>query len=933
MRPMNHALPRSCSTAYSLRQWLMCLVLATALPMVVLLGYHIYRESTLATDRAQRLVRSMSEVAVTDTLSFLLDQERVMSLIAQRPLVRAADPLACDPSFDGLVKLRPYLTNIATVDTQGWSVCSVLKSLHGERRQIGKPAWLTRVLERNAFVTGTVQTGIYTGHLILMLAYPVRDDQGAVKGALAFVVDLTAFNPVIPTTLGADLVTSIIDHDGMVIARSADAEKYVGKNMRDLPIYQRVQKQKQGTGHSLGEDGIDRLYGFAPIGKTGWTVLSSVSTAYVQADGNQSTWPIALLGLAIVVMSSGLVVVISRKIIHPVTALQVVVQRVYQGELGQRAAVVGGVKEIAEAGLGLNAMLDQLSVARQQLQESETQYRMLFDASPDAIRVILQNQVVLFNQPAMTLFGITEREGVNKCSIVDLIALEFHDEVHERLSTAVRDKQYVLPVERVLHMPDGSLRHVEASFVPFEYKGQSAALSILRDISLRKQAEAMIWQQANTDMLTGLPNRRMLRDRLVQGLKRCKRHNTQLAVLFIDLDMFKEVNDTLGHDNGDLLLIETARRISALVRETDTVARQGGDEFTVIVLEHDAVRLEQIAINIIASLAQPFQLGEDQAFITASVGCIVFPDDALTPEDLFKGADQALYAAKAAGRNRISYFTPELQAKAQSRMRLTNDLRSALLSEQLVIHYQPIVDLVDGSIYKAEALIRWKHPKLGLVSPAEFIPLAESSGLIIEIGDWVFKQSALQVLRWRALFHAEFQISVNKSPMQFTDDGRLQADWFAHLQHLNLPGQSMVVEITEGLLLASRIDVMAQLEALRNAGIGVSLDDFGTGYSSLSYLQKYPIDYVKIDQSFVRNLVPGSKDLALCKAIIVMAHELGMKVIAEGVETTEQCRLLMTAGCDFGQGYFFSRPVPATDFEALRHTFVLPMAASVPIST
>jgi EAL domain-containing protein (putative c-di-GMP-specific phosphodiesterase class I) len=266
-------------------------------------------------------------------------------------------------------------------------------------------------------------------------------------------------------------------------------------------------------------------------------------------------------------------------------------------------------------------------------------------------------------------------------------------------------------------------------------------------------------------------------------------------------------------------------------------------------------------------------------------------------------------------------------------MRLANDLRSALLSEQLVIHYQPIVDLVDGSIYKAEALIRWKHPKLGLVSPAEFIPLAESSGLIIEIGDWVFKQSALQVLRWRALFHAEFQISVNKSPMQFTDDGRLQADWFAHLQHLNLPGQSMVVEITEGLLLASRIDVMAQLEALRNAGIGVSLDDFGTGYSSLSYLQKYPIDYVKIDQSFVRNLVPGSKDLALCKAIIVMAHELGMKVIAEGVETTEQCRLLMTAGCDFGQGYFFSRPVPATDFEALRHTFVLPMAASVPIST
>jgi len=436
------------------------------------------------------------------------------------------------------------------------------------------------------------------------------------------------------------------------------------------------------------------------------------------------------------------------------------------------------------------------------------------------------------------------------------------------------------------------------------------------DITEWKKSEALIWQQANYDPLTGLPNRRMLRDRLEQDIRKCKHDGLQLAILFIDLDHFKEVNDTLGHDSGDLLLIEAADRIRHCVRDSDTVARMGGDEFTVVLSElSGAERLERILQKILGALSAAFQLGDEQVFISASIGITMYPADATEVESLFKNADQALYVAKGAGRNRFSFFTSALQEAAQTRVRLANDLRAALAEQQFRVVYQPIIDLGTGDIRKAEALIRWQHPTRGLISPTEFIPIAESSGLIIDIGEWVFRQAADQVVQWRELHHPHFQISVNKSPVQFHSDGSTRKSWAQHLQSLGLPGGSIAVEITEGLLLDTSATVTQQLMEMRQTGVQVSLDDFGTGYSSLTYLQKFEIDYIKIDQSFVRNLVPSSTDLALCKAIIVMAHELGMKVIAEGVETAQQRDLLVAAGCDHGQGYLFARPMSARDFD------------------
>ena len=474
--------------------------------------------------------------------------------------------------------------------------------------------------------------------------------------------------------------------------------------------------------------------------------------------------------------------------------------------------------------------------------------------------------------------------------------------------------------EHRIHCKDGSWKWVHSRGMVISRDMNGLPLRMIgthTDITERKRAEALVWQQAHFDALTGLPNRRMMQERLSQELKQCRRNDTQLALLFIDLDHFKEVNDTLGHDRGDQLLAEAGQRIQNCLREVDTVARMGGDEFTVIITElSDSDHLQGILPKLLQALSASFQLGLDQVFVSASIGVTVYPSDGLEIEDLLKNADQALYVAKGAGRNRFSFFTPALQETARLRAQLTHDLRAALVMQEFRVVYQPIVELATGAIHKAEALVRWQHPKRGLISPAEFIPVAESSGMIVDMGEWVFAQAADQVQAWRASLHPQFQISVNKSPVQFENPNPAHAPWIEQLQERGLPGESIVVEITEGLLLSTSEGVVEQLLKLSDVGINVSLDDFGTGYSSLSYLQRFDIDFVKIDQSFVRHLVPDSTDLVLCQAIIAMAHALGMKVVAEGVETVQQRDLLAAADCDFAQGYLYSRPVPAAEFEA-----------------
>ena len=410
----------------------------------------------------------------------------------------------------------------------------------------------------------------------------------------------------------------------------------------------------------------------------------------------------------------------------------------------------------------------------------------------------------------------------------------------------------------------------------------------------------------------------MFQDRLEQEVKKARREGVLLGLLFIDLDGFKQVNDTLGHDQGDVLLVEAARRIGACVHTSDTVARLGGDEFTMILTGPEQISaIERITQTILARLNRPFTLGVAHPSVSASIGISVFPADANSPETLLRNADQAMYAAKQSGRNRYSYFTPELQKAAQARQQVTVDLRSALSGQQFELHYQPIVNLRSGQIERAEALLRWRHPQRGLLAPAEFLPFAESGGLMMEIGDWVFREAARQARLWQDELGSGFQVGINQSSAQFRGDTALYVGWLNYTTELGLSPRSLIIEITEGVLLDGAAQVGDRLRELREMGLQVALDNFGTGYSSLAHLKHFGIDLLKLDHSFIQHLANDSGDLAMCEALILMAHKLGLRVVAEGVETVAQSNLLELAGCDFAQGYIYAQPMPAEAFGAL----------------
>ncbi len=557
---------------------------------------------------------------------------------------------------------------------------------------------------------------------------------------------------------------------------------------------------------------------------------------------------------------------------------------------------------------------------RKLAEESMRMAASIYQSSTEAIMVTNDQNCIVDINPAFTQitgYTLAEVKGKNP----NILQSDRHTKIfYQEMWQAITDEGHwqgelwdrhkngnefaIWSSISVIRHPDGSVYRYLAQF---------------SDITEKKQKDELIWTQANYDVLTKLPNRRLLTDRLEQEIKKAHRHKLAMALLFIDLDRFKEINDTLGHAKGDLLLVEAARRISGCVRETDTIGRLGGDEFTAILPEFgDRLHVDRIAQQIIDKLSQPFYFKNDSNgyYISASIGITLYPDDALDIGDLLKHADQAMYQAKESGRQCFSYFTQSMQQEAQEKLALTHDLRQALARQELHVYYQPIIELASGRIVKSEALLRWKHSERGLISPAVFIPLAEESGLIHEIGEWVFRQSIQCVDKIRQQTGRIVPVSVNKSPVQFEFTSQ-EAAWPDKLAQLGLPGSSITVEITEGLLLKKSSKTKQSLLDYRNSGIEVSIDDFGTGFSSLSYLKKFDIDYLKIDRSFISKLIEDESDKVLTEAIIVMAHKLGIQTIAEGVETVEQRDLLKTFDCDHAQGFLYSPAVATEEFEGM----------------
>ncbi len=436
-----------------------------------------------------------------------------------------------------------------------------------------------------------------------------------------------------------------------------------------------------------------------------------------------------------------------------------------------------------------------------------------------------------------------------------------------------------------------------------------------QEVAERKRLENQLKYQSEYDSLTGLPKRGLFQDRLGQALIMAGRRQECVVLMLIDLDRFKTVNDTLGHQAGNSLLCDAAKRIASCVRHTDTVARLESDEFTVILsaITHTTY-VELVARKILEQLSEPFSIMGEEVGVSGSIGIAAFPDDALDLESLLKNADSAMCRAKEAGRSTFRFFTPETDALAQERATLEIDLRLALEYQEFSVHYQPLLDLDSNCIVGAEALMRWYHPKQGMISPNTFIPLAEESGMINDIGKWVLQEASTQAAKWNERFKTRIHMAVNFSLHQCSDCLEIID---ATLANSNLEAGHLALEITERVFMRDTDTIIAILSQLREKGVQLFLDDFGTGYSSLSFLQRLPLNVVKIDRSFVREVSTDPNARAITEAIIAMAHSLGLKVIAEGVETEEQLTLLRNRGCDMAQGFLFSKPVPAKEFAQL----------------
>ena len=543
------------------------------------------------------------------------------------------------------------------------------------------------------------------------------------------------------------------------------------------------------------------------------------------------------------------------------------------------------------------------------LTEQEAMFRTTMEAAQVGI-FVLQDQCFKYVNPYLTrLFGYSAEEMVGRMGPLDVVVPELHAFVIEQMQSraaGTSGHHYEIAAVR----KDGSEFPAMVFGSPSVFDGRPASVGTLLDISWQKAAEQRIRELADYDVLTGLPNRRLLRERFVQLLAAAERDKTEIAVIFLDLDHFKRVNDSLGHSVGDELLVEVARRLDSVVRRIDTLARLGGDEFIFAMPGFHTAAAADVARRLIDVFSRPFEVAGHELTVTPSLGISIYPHDGQDLETLLKNADTAMYRAKDIGRNTFQFYATEMNTATLDRLLMESNLRRALAQNEFVLQYQPLVNLRTGMVIGVEALIRWQHPELGTIMPDSFIHVAEETGLINPIGDWVLCEACRQAKAWCDEGLPSLVMAVNVAPVQFRQPGFIEMVAGA-LASSGLEASLLELELTERTVMHDADINLGTLSALHRMGVELSLDDFGTGYSSLAYLKRFPVGKLKIDRSFVNDLETDPDDWAIASTIVSMGRSLRMTVLAEGVETGEQLAQLRKMGCDMAQGYYFSRPTSA----------------------
>ncbi|WP_348693395.1 EAL domain-containing protein [Duganella fentianensis] len=728
---------------------------------------------------------------------------------------------------------------------------------------------------------------------MLFLSRRVENDHGEFLGVIVAPVNIERFVTVFENSrFDADIVIALIHGKGKVIVRVPNFIATFGHNLAPSQLFEYLKRSSTGTYHDVSAiDGLKRVYSYRALDEMPLIIVVGSN----DAEANR------ILQQNYLIAGAGLTALLLLMIGAGHFSLRTY-QRQEEKEQRYRALYVAS----SEMEKKLRANEESMRLAA-----------LLFQNSSEAMMVTdVEGKILTVNPAFSLLYGYLEKDLIDHRGY-ELAAGQQEQSVFDRMSESILEHgEWEGEIWQQHKDGETFLVSMRVNTVFDEEGNPIRHVALLRDITKKKASEELIWRQANFDALTSLSNRRMFHEHLRLEMKKTDRSKLPMALVFLDVDHFKQVNDTLGHDQGDLLLKQVAQRLTSCVRGTDIVSRLGGDEFTIILSElRNASDVARIAQEILRQMSTPFELNEHTAHVSSSIGITLYPEDGKDAETLIKNADQAMYIAKQEGRNRFHYFAPYMQEATRVRMELISELRETVARNELRLLFQPIVDLQTGKICKAEALVRWEHPERGLLNPAEFISIAESSGMIVEIGDWVFRQAAQEVQRLRQSGHKNFQIGVNKSAWQFRENGSNYQNWLDYLRELEVPTENIIIEVTENLLLDSTYQVAQRLAAFQQAHMQISLDDFGTGYCSVAFLKRFNVDYIKLDRSLITDLSHDRPGHALWEAIIVMAHKLDIKVIAEGIETLEQLAILKQAGCDLGQGYLFSRPISGAELE------------------
>lgn len=752
------------------------------------------------------------------------------------------------------------------------------------------------------------------------VAAPVRDKNGVLQGVLCGHIFWKWAEEVLDSKKAPGKDIYLLTQDGLLLSGPEAARTDLSK-LAPLTM-QTIKASAQNSGYLLEtwRDGKTYLVGYAKSSGyrdypgMGWISLMREDVTQAFAPARELRQRILIMGLGLGLLFAWLGWLLAGRIARPITRISLAADKIAAGELTYDVPALQGDGEVAHLSTAIHDMVSSLTREIAERRRAEQSLRLsakVFNNNSEAILITdAARTIVMVNHAFTVITGYSEEEVLGKNP--RMLSSGRHNEMFYQNFYESLNRHDLWRGEIWNKRKNGEQfpEWVTMSVLRDDTGVITNYIAVYLDISERKKEEAHIQYLANYDVLTGLPNRYLLNDRMEQGISHSQRHQTKLAVMFIDLDHFKNINDSLGHDVGDDLLKMVAERLKACLRRSDTIARQGGDEFVAVLVDLSSEdEATFIAEKMTESLIGQFTVGQYQLSVTPSIGISIYPDDGDNTVQLLRNADMAMYRAKDAGRNRFEYYEAGMNLKATLRLQLENDLRGAISLRQLNLHYQPKVNVLSGQVVGMEALLRWQHPKLGAVSPAQFIPVAEESGLINEIGDWVLHQAALQQRIWQSQGYRLVPIAVNLSARQFAQKNLVEKIQ-SIVRDVGIDSHLIELELTESMLMDFGVDSLKMMDQLNEAGFALSLDDFGTGYSSLSRLKLLPMKSLKIDQSFVRDIDMDENDKAIVKATAVLAHAMGMKVIAEGVETQVQLDFIRASQCEEYQGYLFSRPVP-----------------------